>query len=360
MVLDTLTTRLHQGYSIGSVRVAPGLVLSPMSGVTTRAFRRLIKELNPGAVGLLVSEFVSVEGMTRGSRRTLEMMRFSPEERPYCVQIFGYDIDRMRDAAVMVQDLGADLVDINCGCPAPKVVKRGGGCELMRQPDHLKEIIRAVRKAVSIPVTIKIRAGWDEGSQNALDVARMAEAEGVDALAIHGRTRAQLYRGNANWDLVQVVAEELRIPVLGSGDVVDQATAAERLQGKVAGLFIGRASLWNPLVFSEILAEAQVGDARYAVLDQAEMVRILLRYIELLREDFPDSSCPGKVKQLASQMCRGAVWRKGLLAASSLEGQLEVLRRVADGGDAAAADSGIFTGFASDSIEESSCFVSKI
>ena len=137
-----------RSYAVRSIQVNPGLVLSPMSGVTTRPFRRLIKELNPGAVGLVVSEFVSVEGMTRGSRRTLEMMRFSEEERPYCVQIFGYDIDRMRDAALMVQDIGADIVDINCGCPAPKVVKRGGGCELMRQPDHLQRIIKEVRKAV--------------------------------------------------------------------------------------------------------------------------------------------------------------------------------------------------------------------
>jgi tRNA-dihydrouridine synthase B len=316
-----------KSYAVRDLAINPGLVLSPMSGVTTRPFRRLIKELNPGGVGLVVSEFVSVEGMTRGSRRTLEMMRFSEEERPYCVQIFGYDIDRMRDAALMVQDLGADIVDINCGCPAPKVVKRGGGCELMRQPDHLQAIIREVRKAVSIPLTLKIRAGWDEGSKNALEVATMAQSEGIEALTIHGRTRAQLYRGMADWDLVEFVADRLSIPVLGSGDVVDRQSAADRLKGKIAGLFIGRASMWNPLVFSEIIS----GEAHTLRGDHNRMLQILLRYSELLREDFQESSCAGKMKQLASQMCRGALWRKQLLTLNTLREQLDLLDRVRDG-----------------------------
>lgn len=314
-------------YKIRNVTVSPGLVLSPMSGVTTRPFRRLVKELNPGAVGLLVSEFVSVEGMTRGSRRTLEMMRFAEEERPYCVQIFGYDVDRMRDAALMVQDLGADVVDINCGCPAPKVVKRGGGCELMRQPEHLQKVVSAVRKAVSIPLTLKMRSGWDESSRNAVELAKMVVSEGVEALAVHGRTRAQLYRGLADWSLVEAVAEAVDVPVLGSGDVVDRASADERLRGKVAGLFIGRASIWNPLVFGEI-----VSGAPSALRGNQElMLKVLMRYIELLREDFQDSSCPGKVKQLASQMCRGAPWRKQLLTLNTLPEQIRLLEMVRDG-----------------------------
>ncbi len=316
-----------QSYAVRTIQVNPGLVLSPMSGVTTRPFRRLIKELNPGAVGLVVSEFVSVEGMTRGARRTLEMMRFSEEERPYCVQVFGYDVDRMRDAALMVQDIGADMVDINCGCPAPKVVKRGGGCELMRQPDHLQMIIREVRKALSIPLTLKIRAGWDESSRNAVAIAKMAESEGIEALAVHGRTRAQLYRGSADWELVEEVAEHVRIPVLGSGDVVDRASAEARLRGKIAGLFIGRASMWNPLVFSEILT----GSSNTIRNDHSRMLAILYRYIELLREDFQESSCAGKVKQLASQMCRGAAWRKNLLTLNTLQEQIDLLNAVRDG-----------------------------
>ena len=316
-----------KSYQIRHIQINPGLVLSPMSGVTTRAFRRLIKELNPGAVGLVVSEFVSVEGMTRGSQRTLQMMRFAEMERPYCVQIFGYDVDRMRDAALMVQDIGADLVDINCGCPAPKVVKRGGGCELMRQPDHLQRIIREVKQAITIPLTIKIRAGWDEGSRNALEIARMAQGEGVEALAIHGRTRSQLYRGSADWDLVQEVAEELTIPVLGSGDVVDRKTAEDRLRGKVAGLFIGRASMTNPLVFSEILND----QPSRLKGNQELMLDVLFRYIELLKEDSHEDFCGGKFKQLASQMCRGMPWRKQLLMLNSIKDHEALLRSVREG-----------------------------
>jgi tRNA-dihydrouridine synthase B len=313
-----------RGYAIRDVAVQPGLVLAPMSGVTTRPFRRLIKELNPGAVGLVISEFVSVEGMTRGSRRTLEMMRFHESERPYGVQIFGYDITRMRDAASMVQDLGVDIVDINCGCPAPKVVKKGGGCELMRQPEHLARIIKAVRQAISVPLTMKFRSGWDEHSKNAVEVAHIAESEGVEAVTVHGRTRAQLYRGAADWSVVQQVSDAVSIPVCGSGDVVDSESARDRRNEGVAGLYIGRASMWNPLVFTEIAFETKT-DLKQ---DQMRMVAILQRYAELLREDFQDGQCAGKLKQLASQMCRGALWRKELLTLNSFTEQCTLLERV--------------------------------
>lgn len=337
-------------YKVRNITVSPGLVLSPMSGVTTRPFRRLVKELNPGAVGLLVSEFVSVEGMTRGSRRTLEMMRFSEEERPYCVQIFGYDVDRMRDAALMVQDLGADIVDINCGCPAPKVVKRGGGCELMRQPEHLQKIVSSVRKAVSIPLTLKMRSGWDESSKNAIELAKMVVSEGVEALAVHGRTRAQLYRGEADWSLVEEVAAAVDVPVLGSGDVVDRISAEQRLRGKVAGLFIGRASIWNPLVFGEIMT----GSPSALRGNHGLMLQILSRYIELLREDFQESSCPGKLKQLASQMCRGAPWRKQLLGLNTLQEQERLLEVVRNGSFRNTAQEAASDG-SDEPMEEASC-----
>ena len=294
-----------------------------MSGVTNAAFRRLIKRLNPNAVGLLISEFISVEGMTRNQRRSLEMMKFYADERPFGIQIFGYDPQRMRDAALMVQDVGADLVDINCGCPAPKVVRNGGGCELMRQPAHLSRILSEVRRAVTIPLTMKFRSGWDAASLNAVEIARLAEAEGVQALAVHGRTRAQLYRGSADWIVVREVAESVKIPVLGSGDIVDFASAAHRLESsKACGLMIGRAALSNPLVFSQIAAGQPT-----LKLSEEQARKVLLEFMRLLLEDLTPRHCVGRIKQLVSQMCRGFVWSKALLRANSLEAQVEIIGR---------------------------------
>ena len=303
--------------------VSPNLVLAPMSGVTTSSFRRLIKRLNPGAVGLTMTEFVSVEGMTRGGKRTLGMMRFTPEERPVGIQIFGYDLDRMRDAAIMVEQSGADLLDINCGCPAPKVVRRGGGCELMRQPDHLAKMLKLVRSAVKLPFSIKFRAGWDESRRNAVEIARIAESEGVEALAVHARTRAQLYRGSADWDLVREVAASVKIPVCGSGDVIDLASAHERLRGDVAGLFIGRGSINNPFIFGELtgLHSPRKRDDLTVALDVAEL------YLELLQEEFPAQAVVGKIKQLISQMGRKQPWRRAILVSLTLPQILEVLKR---------------------------------
>lgn len=320
-----------KSYSIGNhsatrIPVAPGLVLAPMSGVTTSAFRRLIKELNPGAVGLLISEFISIEGMTREGRRSLEMMRYREEERPYGIQIFGFDIVRMRDAALMVQEAGADLIDINCGCPAPKVVKKGGGCELMRHPEHLKEMIREVRQAVSIPLTIKMRAGWDNDSRNAMEIAKIAEGEGADGVTIHGRTRAEMYRGEANWEIVEEIASTLSIPVCGSGDVVNYESAIERWRDPIAGLFIGRAAIENPYVFTEIVTNTPRNVRR----DTPAMLRIISRYMELLLEDFEPRGCVGKVKQLASQMGKGAPWSKAICRANSFEEQAEIVKRAKD------------------------------
>lgn len=313
-------------FHIRNIPIEPGLVLSPMSGVTCSAFRRLIKELNPGAVGLVVSEFISVEGLTRFSPRSLDMMRFVPCERPFGIQIFGFDPDRMRDAAIMAEQTGADIVDINCGCPAPKVVKRGGGCELMRQPEHLKNLFREVRRAVKVPLTMKMRSGWDEGSRNALEIAKIAEGEGLEAIAVHGRTRAQLYRGDADWSVVEAVAQTVKIPVCGSGDVVDRKSAGERLRAGISGLYIGRAALWNPLVFSEIVS----GKKRHLREEPALVLDILERYLALLREEFHDRVVVGRFKQLVSQMCRGYEWRKDLCRALKLSEQVEILKRARD------------------------------
>src|SRR5215468_10504315 len=189
--------------NLGGVRIEPNLVLAPMAGVTDSSFRRLIKEL--GGVGLIVTEFISVEGLTRGNIRTHRMMKFLPEERPLSVQIFGYDEERMAVAAELIEEAGADIVDINCGCPAKKVVKGGGGSSLLRDLPQLEKILRRIRRAVSIPLTMKIRTGWDDSSINAVEVARLIEDCGANMVAIHGRTRMQGYSGRANWDVIAAV-----------------------------------------------------------------------------------------------------------------------------------------------------------
>lgn len=312
-------------YKIRDINVAPALVLAPMSGVTTSAFRRLIKELNPGVVGAMLTEFISVEALTRQVPRSLAMLKFDSSERPLGIQIFGYDPVRMRDAAMMAQDAGADFVDINCGCPAPKVVRRGGGCELMRQPEHLAKIIAAVKAAITVPLTIKIRAGWDDSSKNALEVAKMAQGQGVDALAVHGRTRAQLYRGLADWDLVSQVAQELKIPVLGSGDVVCTQSAQQRMKTGISGIFIGRGALLNPYVFTDVAYGAEGFNPKRN--DPFHMLDIIERYIELLSIEFPPKAIIGKVKQLVSQACRGLPYRKDLVIAKDFDHIKEVITR---------------------------------
>lgn len=311
-------------YRVRNVKIEPGLVLAPMSGVTTSAFRCLIKELNGASLGLVMSEFISVEALTRKVPRALAMMRFRPTERPVALQIFGYDENRMRDGARMCEDAGADIVDVNCGCPAPKVVRKGGGCELMRRPEQLARILREVRRALTAPLTIKIRSGWDQSSRNAVAIAKLAEQEGVDAIAVHARTRAQLYRGDADWDLVREVKSAVKIPVLGSGDVIDLNSAAQRLLCGVDGLYIGRGALANPYVFSLLQGASEVDLSK----DAARAVTVLDRYIELLAEDFPPHASVGKLKQLVVRMCRGYTWRKPLLLAPTLAAQREILRAV--------------------------------
>lgn len=314
---------------IGLLRIAPRLILAPMSGVTNTSFRRLIKQENPGAVGLLVTEFISIEALVRKVPRSLQMANFSEEERPISIQIFGHDGDTMSEAAQLMQDRGADIIDINCGCPAPKVVRRGGGCELMRQPAHLAKVLAAVRKRIQVPLTLKIRAGWDSTTRNALEVAKMAEGEGIQMLAIHGRTKQEMYRGVADWELIQEVAKSLSIPVVGSGDVVDWPSAEQRFKAGVSGLMIGRAALANPWVFSEIVAAAR--GEQYSRPSDERTAEILERYIDLLFEEMPEKGVIGRLKQLASQVTRRVRGSKqvrlALCRSSSVAEFREVLHR---------------------------------
>jgi tRNA-dihydrouridine synthase B len=290
---------------IGPVRTRNNLVLAPMSGVTDCAFRTTVIEAGGReSVGLLVSEFVAAEGLSRDNHKTIAMLRYEEIERPFSIQIFGADVDRMVTAAQMVEEVGADIVDINCGCPAPKVVRRGGGAQLMRTPEQLRDIIRGVRAAVKIPVTVKIRAGWDDSSRNAVEVGRMVEGEGAAMLAVHGRTRLQLYSGQADWDLIGEVKNALSIPVLGSGDVIDPAGALDRLRGGYAdGLMIGRGAMSNPWIFGQIAAYALSGESFQPTMP--ERLAILAHFARTLEQTKDLRAWLGRLRGLACHLCKG-------------------------------------------------------
>src|ERR671910_2791301 len=204
---------------IGNVSLASEYAIAPMAGMTDTAFRRLVKR--HGGCGLVVSEMVSSEGLVRGIDRTLEYAEYTEEERPVSIQIFGGDPEKMAAAAQIVEGMGADVVDVNMGCPVPKIAKHNAGCSLMREPEHAASVVRAMARAVRIPVTVKMRAGWDANDINAPELARRMEDAGAAALAVHGRTAAQSYSGFSDWDLIARVAGGLSIPVIGSGDCVE-------------------------------------------------------------------------------------------------------------------------------------------
>src|SRR6476661_1942348 len=184
---------------VGSLELPAPYGLAPMAGMTDTAFRRLVKR--KGGCGLVVSEMVSSEGLVRGIDRTLEYAEYTEEERPVSIQIFGGDPEKMAAAAQIVEGIGADIVDVNMGCPVPKIAKHNAGCSLMREPRHAADVIRAMTRAVQIPVTVKMRAGWNADEINAPDLARRMEDAGAAAVAVHGRTAAQSYSGFSDWDL---------------------------------------------------------------------------------------------------------------------------------------------------------------
>src|SRR3954469_17689394 len=234
---------------IGSVSLDSPFAIAPMAGMTDSAFRRLVKR--NGGCGLVVTVMVSSEGPGRGIDRTLEFAEYTEEERPISIQIFGGDPAKMAEAAQIVESMGADIVDVNMGCPVPKIAKHNAGCSLMREPEHAAAVIGAMAKAVKIPVTVKMRAGWNDDERNAPALARMVEDAGAAAIAVHGRTAAQSYSGSADWAIVAEIADRLTIPVFGSGDCVEPEQIVERMASGVEGVLVGRGVLRNPWILAQ-------------------------------------------------------------------------------------------------------------
>ncbi len=294
--------RYPESFEIAGRRLSPPLVLSPMAGVTDSPFRRLAKKC--GGVGLIVTEFISVEGLTRGNLRSHEMMHFKPEERPIAIQIFGYDIERMRWAAEIAEEAGADFVDINCGCPAKKVVNGGGGSNLLRDLPHLEKILTQVKRAISIPMTVKIRAGWDDKSINCVEVAKLIEGCGGSMVTLHGRTRVQGYKGWANWDLVHEIKKQVSIPVSGSGDILKPEEAMRRFdETGCDAVHIGRGAIANPYIFRQTW-ETMNEQPPYRPTPR-EMHELLLEFRDNLREKMPERGVIGRMKMLSAQFLRG-------------------------------------------------------
>jgi tRNA-dihydrouridine synthase B len=313
-------------FKIRDIEINPPLILSPMAGVTDISFRRLLKQR--GGIGLTVSEFISVEGLTRNNPKSKRQMRFYENERPFAVQIFGGQPERMRMAAEMAEEVGADILDINCGCPAPKVVKHGGGSGLLRDLPRLEMILNEIKKAITIPLTIKIRAGYSDSTINAVETAKLAEDCGVEHIALHGRTKEQGYRGLANWDLVREIKKVVSVPVSGSGDVTTIQQAFDRFgETGCDGVLIGRGAMANPWIFRQI--EDAMHERPIFEPTLADKRAILHEYFDMLREDMPETPAINRMKQLAGQFTRGlqggALFRTSIYHSHSVE---EVLDRI--------------------------------
>lgn len=269
-------------WKIGNVEIKNQVVLAPMAGISNTAYRQIIKEMG---AGLIFAEMVSDKALVYGSEKTFDLLKMSDMERPIAQQIFGSDVDSFVKAAKLVEDkMHPDIIDINMGCPAPKVVKNGDGSKLLLDLDLVSEIVKSVVAVSKVPVTVKIRKGWDDDHIVAVEAAKRIEEAGASAITVHGRTRSQFYSGVADWDIIRQVKENVSIPVIGNGDVID-GKSAEELFSKtgVDGIMIGRATLGNPWIFNEIASYLKGEDVKSP--DSAEIMRtILWQYDMLIKE----------------------------------------------------------------------------
>jgi len=237
---------------IGRLTLENPTIMAPLAGITDLPWRLMARA---GGCALVCSEMISANGLCHASRKTLQMLDSRPAEKPLSVQLFGSDAAIVADAARMVEDAGADLVDINFGCAVKKILKTGSGAALMREPGRAAALLTAVRRAVRLPLTIKIRSGWDAGGAQALEIARIAEDCGVDAVCVHPRSASQGFRGRADWSVIRRVKDALAVPVIGNGDIVRPADALRMLRETGCdAVMIGRAAVGNPWIFSQVLA----------------------------------------------------------------------------------------------------------
>ena len=266
---------------IGKVELESNILLAPMAGVTDKAFRMIVKPFGPA---LMYTEMVSGKGLFYKSKKTADLLTADESEKPVAVQIFGHDADIMAEIANSALEYGAAVIDINMGCPAPKIVNNGDGCALMKSPETAAKVISAVCRAVDVPVTVKFRAGWDDKSINAAEFAKIAEQSGASAVTVHGRTREQFYSGTADLDIIKAVKAAVKIPVIGNGDIIDGGSAAHMLEYTGCdGIMVGRAAEGNPWIFKEISAYLKDGTV-LPPPDLDERREVALKHLGLLVE----------------------------------------------------------------------------
>jgi nifR3 family TIM-barrel protein len=308
-------------FKIRDVTIDPPLVLAPLAGHTDSLFRQVIKNL--GGCGLVVSELVSTEGMTRHTAGTDHLTHFVDIERPVSIQIFGADSSRMAKSAAIVEEMGADIVDINAGCPVRKVVRQKGGSNLLRDLPQLEKIVKEVRNAIRIPLTIKIRSGWDQTSINALEVLRLAEDCGIDAITVHGRTRCDMFSGHSDWGIIARVKQQARIPVIGNGDVVAPADA-ERMfkETGVDGVMIGRGVLSNPWLIRQSWDHLCGKTARR--ISMMEKAEFMTKFLQRVSSDAPNPVALGRIKKI------GGYLTKGFPGSSRFRAQIHTARTTAE------------------------------
>ncbi len=325
--------------SIGGIEIAPATVLAPMAGVTDTVFRRFIRNL--GGCGLIMTEFTSADGVLRKKdEKAKRYLHFYEDEHPISAQLFGSDPRVMAEAARMVEGLGFDIVDLNLGCPAKKVVKCNGGSGLLRDLPAIGRIFEAVRAAVKVPFTVKFRAGWSDDEIVCVELARMAESCGLAAVALHARTREQGYSGNARWEWIAAIKDAVKIPVIGNGDIrTPEDACAMVAQTGCDAVMIGRTAPSNPWIFRQIQQYcagmdreghdlSRTGNRPYDEPSEADRYQMIRTYFQMLiEEELPDAV--GKMKQFASWFTHGVPGGAGLRKAIyESKSAVEILGRV--------------------------------
>ena len=271
-------------FKIGNIEIKNNIVLAPMAGVCNSAFRKIIKEMG---VGLIYAEMVSDKALVYNSKKTKDMLYMEECERPIAQQIFGSDKESFVEAAKMVyEEMKPDIIDINMGCPVPKVALRTqAGSALLKNPDKIREIVSAVVEAVDVPVTVKIRTGWDMNSINAVSVAKICEESGASAICVHGRTRSQGYSGSVDYEIIRQVKESVNIPVIGNGDIVDIESAKKMFSTGVDAIMVGRGCLGNPWLIRELVTYFASGEVldKPSYRDRIEMCFHHLEYLSKIK-----------------------------------------------------------------------------